>query len=166
MILNSKTKEAMEYYILNFALLNCSEIPNLANYLEFFEKYCKDISFELYYDVCKKLFDPDYYLKLDNAQQRNILNNNLIIFWKFTNVFVNRQIIKIYDLMLKIFNYFVQNDKYEKAMHITLSMIHFYSNTNQGGGNIQNDIIVPLESMYQRFLNHVNIPTYHTKKTY
>ncbi|EKR8012023.1 hypothetical protein P9H91_001279, partial [Campylobacter fetus] len=68
LILNSKTKEAMEYYILNFALLNCSEIPNLANYLEFFEKYCKDISFELYYDVCKKLFDPDYYLKLDNAQ--------------------------------------------------------------------------------------------------
>ncbi|MPB72187.1 glycosyltransferase family 1 protein [Campylobacter fetus] len=164
LILNSKTKEAMEYYILSFALLNCSEIPNLANYLEFFEKYCKDISFELYYNVCKKLFDPDYYLNLDNAQQRNILNNNLIIFWKFTNVFVNRQIIKIYDLMLKIFNYFVQNDKYEKAMHITLSMIHFYSNTNQGGGNIQNDIIVPLEAMYQRFLNHVNIPTYHTKR--
>lgn len=164
LIFNSKTDEAMEYYISSFALLNYMEIPDVIEYLPFFQDYCKDISFDTYYDICKNLFEPSYYFSLSNLEQRNILNNNLLFFWNFANVFVNKQNTKIYELMKIIFYQLIYKNEYSKAMHITLGMLHIFTNVKSDMGLINNEIIKPLEKLYKSYLNNENLVSHHKKR--
>ena len=164
LMLNSDKKSLLEYAKI-VSCLRAGELSNTTDFIEFFNILFENISFDELYDICEFLYEPKRFLKLNSIDQKTILTNVMILYFNFPRIHVNIGFIRIYELMLVLFNNFVKNKNIDMAMYICTSMLHYLANVDPNSGErINEEVMKPLEKLYIEYAKNTNLPKPHAKK--